>query len=59
MAKDLLADVGRSSDLSPLCQLQRLLHSNTNNLFNQLNDANVVKTQSSPADVWPRPAEML
>jgi hypothetical protein len=50
MAKDLLADVVRSSDLSLLYQLQRSLHSNTNNLFNQLNDANVVKMQSSPAD---------
>ena len=49
MAKDLLADVGRGSDPSLLYQLQRLLHSNTNNLFNQLNDANVAKMQSSLA----------
>ncbi len=49
MVKDLLADVGRGSDPSLLYQLQRLLHSNTNNLFNQLNDANVAKMQSSLA----------
>ena len=49
MVKDLLADVGRGSDASLLYQLQRLLHSNTNNLFNQLNDANVAKMQSSLA----------
>jgi hypothetical protein len=49
MVKDLLADVGRGSDPSLLYQLQRLLHSNTNNLFNQLNDVNVAKMQSSLA----------
>jgi len=49
MVKDLLADVGRGSDASLIYQLQRLLHSNTNNLFNQLNDANVAKMQSSLA----------
>jgi hypothetical protein len=49
MVKDLLADVGRSSKASLLYQLQRLLNSNQNNLFNQLNDANVAKMQSSLA----------
>ena len=49
MVKDLLADVGRSSKPSLLYQLQRLLHSSVNNLFNQLNDANVAKMQSSLA----------
>ena len=49
MAKDLLADVGRGSNASTLYQLMRLLHSNTDNLFNQLNDANVAKMQSSLA----------
>jgi hypothetical protein len=49
MAKDLLADVGRSSKPSLLYQLQRLLHSSTNNLFNQLNDANVAKMSTALA----------
>ena len=49
MVKDLLADVGRSSKPSLLYQLQRLLHSNTNNLFNQLNDANVAKMNTALA----------
>ncbi len=49
MVKDLLADVGRSSNPTLLFQLQRLLNSTTNNLFNQLNDANVAKMQSSLA----------
>src|SRR5260370_301167 len=49
MVKDLLADVGRSSKPYLLYQLQRLLHSNTNNLFNQLNDANVAKMQTALA----------
>ena len=49
MVKDLLADVGRSSNPTLLFQLQRLLNSATNNLFNQLNDANVAKMQSSLA----------
>lgn len=49
MEKDLLAEVGRSSNPKLLHQLQRLLHSNTNNLFNQLDDANVAKMQSSLA----------
>lgn len=49
MAKDLLADVGRGTNPKTLYQLQRLLHSATNNLFNQLDDANVKKMQSSLA----------
>jgi hypothetical protein len=49
MVKDLLADVGRSSKPSLLYQLQRLLHSSTNNLFNQLNDANVAKMSTALA----------
>ena len=49
MVKDLLADVGRSSKASLLYELQRLLHSNTNNLFNQLNDANVAKMNTALA----------
>ncbi len=49
MVKDLLADVGRSSDPNLLYQLQRLLHNNVNNLFNQLDDANVAKMHSSLA----------
>ena len=49
MVKDLLADVGRSSNPYLLYQLQRLLHSNVNNLFNQLNDANVAKMHTALA----------
>jgi hypothetical protein len=49
MVKDLLADVGRGSDPYLLYQLQRLLHSSVNNLFNQLNDANVAKMHSALA----------
>ena len=49
MVKDLLADVGRSSKPFLLYQLQRLLHSSTNNLFNQLNDANVAKMSTALA----------
>ena len=49
MVKDLLADVGRSSKPSLLYQLQRLLHSNENNLFNQLYDANVAKMHTALA----------
>jgi hypothetical protein len=49
MGKDLLADVGRSSKPYLLYELQRLLNSNTNNLFNQLNDANVAKMNTALA----------
>lgn len=49
MAKDLLADAGRGSNASTLYQLMRFLHNNTDNLFNQLNDTNVAKMQSSLA----------
>jgi len=49
MVKDLLADVGRGSKPYMLYQLQRLLHSSTNNMFNQLNDANVAKMHSALA----------
>jgi hypothetical protein len=49
MVKDLLADVGRSSKPYLLYELQRFLNSNTNNLFNQLNDANVAKMNTALA----------
>ncbi|HEX2885637.1 hypothetical protein [Vineibacter terrae] len=49
MVKDLLADVGRGANPYLLYQLQRLLHSDTNNLFNQLSDANVAKERSALA----------
>lgn len=41
MVKDLLADVGRSSDPSLIHKLQRLLHNDKNNLFNQDSDENI------------------
>ena len=44
-----MADVGRSSNPNLLYQLQRLLHNNVNNLFNQLDDANIAKMHSSLA----------
>jgi hypothetical protein len=46
MVKDLLADVGRSSNPYLLYLLQRLLHNHYSNLFNQFNDASVAKHQS-------------
>lgn len=49
MVKDLLADVGRGSKPSLLYELQRFLNSNTNNLFNQLSDANVAKMSTALA----------
>ncbi|MCC2676262.1 MAG: uncharacterized protein K0R58_3209 [Ramlibacter sp.] len=49
MVKDLLAEVGRGTNPYLLYQLQRLLNSNVNNLFNQLNDANVAKMHSALA----------
>jgi hypothetical protein len=49
MVKDLLADVGRSSKPSLIYQLQRFLNSNTDNLFNQLSDANVAKMRTALA----------
>jgi hypothetical protein len=49
MVKDLLADVGRNSNPSHLYQLQRFLNSNTDNLFNQLSDANISKMSTALA----------
>jgi hypothetical protein len=43
MEKDLLAEVGRSSNGQLIHELQLLLHNNRNSMFNQLNDANVAK----------------
>ena len=39
----------RKTKPSLLYQLQRLLHSNTNNLFSQFNDANVAKMDTALA----------
>ena len=50
--------VGRSSKPYLLYQLQRLLHSNTNNLFNSSTMRMSQRCKRrSPAGGWPRPAE--
>jgi hypothetical protein len=46
MVKDLLAEVGRSSNPLLLYKLQRLLHNDYENIFNQFNDASLAKHHS-------------
>lgn len=46
MVRDLLADVGRSSKPSLLYLLQRFLHNDYGNLFNQFNESSLVKYHS-------------